>query len=268
MKKLLAALLLACVGTAAFAYGPLLPWSPVKPGYETASFARARIFFAKSGPLLDDYRAIDQMMAEAEQFHRLRFRSPVSVIACKSWGDCERGLPWLSVRGLGGITLATGDVIYITPKLAERHFHTGEFLRHELSHALLSQNTTMLKTHQLNDSPWFFEGLAVSFGRQQDFFTREQFHDLAGRVELAEYLDPARRASPWNARFAYPVQRYFVEYLKDRYGDDRFSRYLLSAISGPRRMMPQFAEVFGNSFTAVIADYQRDVRAGVWPPAE
>jgi len=268
MKKLLAGVLLACLCSAAFAYGFLLPWSPVKPGYDLATFSRARIFYAKSGPLLEDYREVDAMMAEAESFHRLRFQRPVTIIACKTWGDCDRAMPWMSVRGLGGVTLATGDVIYITPKLAERNFHTREFLRHELSHALLSQNTTILRTYQLNDSPWFFEGLAVSFGRQRDYLTREQFLDLANRVELAGYLDPGQRALPWNARFAYPAQRYFVEYLKDKYGDDRFAAYLRRVIVAPPRFPAIFADAFDRSFASAIADYQRDVRSGAWPPVD
>ena len=232
MKQLLGGILLACLGTAAFAYGPLLPWSPVKPGYRSASFARARVYFDQGAPILPDYRTIDTMMDEAERFHRLRFRRPVTVIACKSWGDRERGLPWLGMRGPSA----------------------GEFLRHELSHALLSQNTTILKTHQLNDSPWFFEGLAVSFGRQQDYLTRDQFADMASRAALAGYLDPA--------------QRYFVEYLKSRHGEGTFQTYLAQALAAPARLEPLFAETFGTPFAEAIDAYQHEVRAGAWPPAD
>ena len=267
MRKLFAALLLACLGSAAFAYSPLLPWLPVKPGYDSAAFSRARIFFARPGPLLDDYREVDATMADAEAFHRLLFHRPVTVIACKAWGDCERGLPWLNVRGLGGVT-PMADVIYITPKLGEMHFSTRKFLRHEISHTLIGQNTTLLKTWQLNDNPWFFEGLAVSFGHQRDYFSRGQFVDMAARVELAGYLDPARRASPWNARFAYPAQRYFIEYLKHRYGEDRFASYLLRAIAEPKRMTTLFGNSFGRPFEAAIEDYQQEVRSGAWPPAD
>ncbi len=268
MKKIGAAALLACLGSAAFAYGPLLPWSPVKPGYALASFARAQVFYGKTGPLPAGYGEIDSMMADAESFHRLRFRRPLTVIACKAWGDCERGLPWLSTHGLGGITLATGDVIYITPKLEEKRFHTREFLRHEISHALLFQNTTIVKSYRLNHSPWLLEGLAVSFGRQQDFFSRQEFFEMAARVDLAGYIDPAHAASPWNARFAYPAQRYFVEYLQDQYGDGRFTGYLHQAIAAPDRTSALFKDAFHLPLTAAIEAYQHDVRSGAWPPAE
>ena len=103
MGKLIGAALVICLGSAAFAYGPLLPWSPVKPGYNSAAFPRADVYFSRSGPMLDDYREIDSIMREAEIFHRLQFHRRVRVIACKNWADCDRALPWLSVRGLGGV---------------------------------------------------------------------------------------------------------------------------------------------------------------------
>lgn len=119
MRKIAILAGVACLGTAAFAYGPLLPWSPVKPGYGAARYSRAAIYFDRAEPLLQDFREVDRMMNEAEAFHALRFRRAVQVIACKSWGDCRRALPWLNTLALGGVTLATGDVIYITPKLRE-----------------------------------------------------------------------------------------------------------------------------------------------------
>ena len=269
MKKFFAALFVACLGSAAFAYGPLLPWSPVKPGYAIAPFSRAEIFFASSRPLPGAYSEIDAIVTEAEAFHRLRFQRPVRVIGCKNWGDCERGLPWLRVHSLGGVTLATGDVIYITPKLAEMHFSTGEFLRHEISHSLLHQNATLLKAYRIGRSaPWLTEGLAVSFARQRDYFSREQFLEMAAHVELAGYLDPARPASPWNARFAYPTQRYFVEYLKRQHGEDTFAAYLRQAIAAPDQTSALFEAGFHLPMANAIAAYRNEVRSGVWPPAE
>ena len=269
MKKLAAALFLACLGSVAFAYGPLLPWSPVKPGYSMASFPRAEIFFGRTSPLPGDYREIDAIMTDAEAFHRLRFQRPVRVIACKNWGDCERGLPWLRVHSLGGVALATGDIVYITPKLSEMHFSTREFLRHEISHALLYRNTTLLKAYRIGQwSPWLTEGLAVSFGRQRDYFSRERFLEMAAHVDLAGYLDPARPASPWNARFAYATQRYFIEFLKRQHGEDTFAAYLRQAIAAPDRTFPLFEECFHRPMADAIGAYQSEVRSAAWPPEE
>lgn len=261
-----AGLLLLTVG--AFAYGPLLPWSPIKPGYASAAFQSATVFYDTTRPMHPDYFEIDRMTAEAELFHKLKFRRPLKVIACKNWGDCSRAMPWLRVGNLGGVTMVTGDAIYITPKIEEKRLHAGEFLRHEISHALINQNTSAVSVFGLNHHEWLFEGIAVAFGHQHDYLTRAEFLERAGQTELADYLDPSRRPSPWNARFAYPTQRYFVEFIRNRYGEDRFASYLHDAIADPDRAESMFVAAFGDSFNDAIATYQQAVRAGSWPPAE
>src|SRR5262245_10320838 len=109
----------------AFPFGPLFPWSPLKLGYNRTSYARADVYVGQQNQLSNDYGLVDQMMSEAERFHGLTFKRRVRVIECKDWRACERSLLWMgNVHALGGVTLATGDVIYITPKLKEKNFST------------------------------------------------------------------------------------------------------------------------------------------------
>lgn len=75
----------------AFPFGPLLPWSPVKPGYHAASYASADVYLG-GGDQLGAYGDVDRMMRDAEAFHQMKYQRRVNVIACKSWGDCERAL--------------------------------------------------------------------------------------------------------------------------------------------------------------------------------
>src|SRR5690242_16723979 len=77
----------------AFAYGPLFPWSIVKPGYEKLSLRRADIFYAKGSKLDPAYLKIDDLMTEAEQFHQLPFSRRIRVIACSGWSDFYRFSP-------------------------------------------------------------------------------------------------------------------------------------------------------------------------------
>ncbi len=255
----------------AFPFGPLLPWSPIKPGYGAQAFARGKVFFNQADAMPVDYQGLDDLMKEAEAFHHLQFHEPVTVLDCKNWRDCERAIPWMNMRGLGGLTLATGDVIYITPKLREKNFSIREYLRHELSHALLSQNTTIVKSYKLNRVPWFFEGLAVSFGRQRNYFSRQEFQDRAAKEDLAGVLDPAKTnpASPdWNARFAYTAQRYFVEYLRQKFGEERFAEFIKRSIADPDRQETLVQESFGQPLGDLIAAYQTAVRSNEWLPIE
>jgi hypothetical protein len=254
----------------AFPFGPLLPWSPLKPGYHAISYASADVYFGGADDQLGDYGDVERMMRDAEAFHRMKYLRRVKVIACKSWGDCERALPCLRVKVLGGVTLDTGDVIYITPKWKEKNFSLAEFLRHELSHALLSQHTTIRKSLKMTEQAWFSEGLAVSFGDQNAYLSRAEFLERAPKEDLAKFIDPElmdRSGPAWDARFAYPAQRYFLEYLKGRFGADRFQDFMVKYIDGPDNYRNLFDEAFQISFADAIKQFSQAIKTGQWPYA-
>jgi hypothetical protein len=56
----------------AFAYGPLFPWSAVKPGYDQVTLKRAVIYYPQGRPLNPAYLKVDEFLGEAESFHDLR----------------------------------------------------------------------------------------------------------------------------------------------------------------------------------------------------
>jgi hypothetical protein len=260
--------LLSFILAMAFAFGPLLPWSLFKPGYHTIAYASADVFFGGPNEQLGDYGGVDRMIREAEAFHRMKYLRRVKVIACKSWGDCERALPWLNVKSLGGVTLAIGDVIYITPRLKERNLCVEEFLRHELSHALLSQHTTILKSLELTKQAWFSEGLAVSFSKQEAYLSKAEFLERAPQTDIAKFIDPDKmdRTLPgWDARFAYPAQRYFLEYLKWRFGADRFQDFTVKYIDNPFDYRALFNDVFQIPFPDAIRQFAQAIKSGQWP---
>lgn len=252
----------------AFPFGPLLPWSPIKPGYSEARYARADVYFNQNEPEPEDYRQVDQMMAEAEAFHQLKFHRRVKVIACKNWSDCQRSWFWMNVKPLGGVTLGTGDAIYITPKLKEKNFSITEFLRHELSHAIISQNSTIRNSMKMTDQAWFSEGIAVWFGHQTSYLSQAEFLEKARTVDLTKVIDPAQmdRESPdWSWRFAYPAQRYFLEYLKQTEGADRFQQFLNQYIHDPDNYQKQFRDVFQQSLSDAVRKFEQAIRSGQWP---
>ena len=249
----------------AFPFGPLLPWSPVKPGYHTVSYASADIYVGGGDDRIGDYGDVDRMMREAEAFHQMKYRRRVRVIACRSWSDCERALPWLHVKVIGGVTLATGDVIYITPRLKEKNLSAAEFLRHELSHALLDQQTTVRKALKMNEQSWFSEGLAVSFGDQKAYLSRAEFLERAPKEDLAKFIDPEVMdisAPAWDARFAYVAQRYFLEYLKGRFGAERFQGFTVKYIDNPGDYRNLFNGAFQISFADAIKQFAQAIKAG------
>ena len=258
MSKLRRALLLVLLllVLAAFPFGPLFPWSPWKPGYDHLPLTRADVFYPSGTALKEAYRSIDTFLTGAERALQLTAHKPLTIIIAKDWIHFQQMLPHLRSHGLGAVTLATGTVIYVTPRLDERGFDHGEFLRHEINHAVMHQNQGVLEAYRMNELPWLLEGLAVSYGDQKAYLSREQFLIRVRRQpELLPVIDPALRQPGIDMRFAYPVWRYFVEFLIDRYDRARFQSFLLACMKEPRQWRGHFQQAFGESLDAVVQRY-------------
>jgi hypothetical protein len=243
-----------------FPYGPLFPWSPVKPGYDHVALARADVYYPAGTQLDPAYRRLDEYIAASEAYHRLKAPKRICVVACNDWGAFGRFLPQhRGSRGVGAVTLATGTVIYVSPRLAERGLDAGEFLRHEISHATINQNQSLTAAYRFSDAMWLCEGIAVAFGNQKAYYSRTEFLARARREkDLPQFIDPARRTEVqgiFDMRYAYQAWRYFNEFLMAR---DRaaYQRYLLAVMEDPRKWREQFAPALGIRFEEAIELFQ------------
>jgi len=241
--------------------GPLFPWSPLKPGYSHLALSRADVFYPTGTTLDPAYRVIDGFIAEAEEFHRLKIPERITVIEARNWTDFHLQMPVIRGTAVGAATMQTGTVVWVTPKLAEKHFDVGEFLRHELSHAIIDQNATIWHSFKMARQPWFYEGIAVSFGRQQTYLSRDEFVARA----RAEPLAPVFDGHSSDMRFNYPAWRYFLEYMIRTRGRDTFQRYLLGFMQEPESYLPLFRQTFAISFTDAIHEFENQVREGKTP---
>lgn len=239
----------------AFCDGPLFPWSPIKPGYTHFTLHRADIYYPSGTTLDESYRQLDSYIDEAEIFHRLKMPDRITVIAPRKWTDFHLQAPWQS-GPVGALTLQTGTVIFVTPKIAEKHFDPAEYLRHELSHAILDQNTTLWRGHKFNRQPWLYEGLAVDFGRQKSYLTEDEFIARAQTQPLA----PAFNGDNSDMQFNYVAWRYFLEYLIRSHGRDKFQDYLLRVMQNPDEARAVFPEFFGGPFDGAVLEFQTKVR--------
>jgi hypothetical protein len=238
-----------------FCYGPLFPWSPFKPGYTHFILHRADIYYPSGTNLEDAYKQVDAFIEEAETFHRLKMPDRITVIAPRTWRDFHLQAPWQS-GPVAGLTLQTGTVIFITPKVVEKNLDPAEFLRHELSHAILDQNMTLWRGHKFNHEPWLYEGLAVDFGRQKAYLTEEEFVTQAGTKPIA----PAFNGDNSDMRFNYVAWRDFLEHIILTRGRDKFQDYLLRVMQDPDQARALFPEFFGMSFDNAVSEFQAIMR--------
>ena len=243
---------------ACFLVGPLFPWSPVKLGYTHFVLHRADVYYPSGTKLEDAYQQLDTYIEEAEAFHKLKMPDRITVIAPRTWTDFHLQAPWQG-GPVAGLTLQTGTVIFITPKVAEKHFDTAEFLRHELSHAILDQNMTLWRGHKLSKQEWLFEGLAVDFGRQKSYLTEEQFVARARTQPLA----PVFHGDDSDMRFNYVAWRGFLEHMIQTRGREKFQDYLLRVMQEPDQARLLFPEYFKISFDDAIREFQATMTKAV-----
>ena len=247
-----------------FPFGPLFPWSPWKPGYASLNLDRADIYYPSGTRLPGAFLDVDGFITQSEQFHRLKVPKRISVILCRTWNDFGRFMPTLG--RVGAATLDTGTVIYVTPRIAERGLDYGEFLRHEISHATLHQNQAIWNAHAASKAPWFYEGLAVSFGRQKAYASIQEFTAFTIARDLVAVIDPAK-ARPdlrTDIRYSYQVWRYFLEHLIDTEGRDKFQQLIQGMMRDPTASERVFKEVYGTPLPDAARGFRNDVVSRKW----
>jgi hypothetical protein len=264
-----ALVLVLIVPTGLLAYGPLVPWSPVHPGYDQLTLSRARILYPSGTTVPDAYRHVDQWIAEAEAFLEIRIHSRITIVVCEQWGDFHRFVPWIRGTSVAGVTLAMGDVVYITPKVAEKQLDPGEFVRHELAHAVLSQNASLRHAYSApRRHPWLHEGLSVWFGRQRAFVTQEEFVERAPELGVAAAIVPGDGYGGRDLRFGYVAWRNFLDYLDQTFGHRVFIGFVHAANDDPDRIDALFRSAFGRSLEDEAAVFEQAVRMGRFTPRE
>jgi len=243
-----------------FLFGPLFAWSVLKPGYDKQQHERAGVYLPKGIERPGRFAPMDQWMSQVEGFVQLKFQHDIRLIFCASWSDCHRFMPLMRGQGLGGMTPEYGTVIYITPKVEEMNFDPGEFVRHELTHAVILQNSPWKSRFRFKLRPWLFEGLPVlaadqlAYGSKDDFIARAKYEDLWPYFETGS----VRKVYP-DMRFAYRAWRYFLEWLISTQGRSRLQDFLIKCMSDPDSIDANFRQVYGQDLKSVVLQYEKYV---------
>jgi hypothetical protein len=66
-----------------------------------------------------------------------------------------------------------------------------------------------------------------------------------------------RSSHDWDARFAYTAQRYFIEYVKRRFGADRFQDFTNRYLDDPDNYRSLFFQVFQIPFPDAIKEFSQ-----------
>jgi hypothetical protein len=164
------------------------------------------------------------------------------------------------------VTVATGTVIFVTPGAAGRA-DIGGLLRHELSHAVLNQNRSLLSVLQMLRQPRVSEGLAgvvaamgtTAVGQHLVSLSEGEFVSRATTEDLwPSFADAAQK--DW--RFSYTAWIYFWDRQIERSGKATFLRFERACFSDPRGSRNTFANVYGSEPLTAVDQFQTEVRSG------
>lgn len=239
--------LLVAVFIYAFFFGPLIPFNPIKIGYTEILKSKAVVYIRDINSLQPFYQNIDQILLDVEEFTGLKYKDKVQVLVALEYQELGRYIPWLNYTGLGGVSLQEGNMVYINAKtIAARNYNEEEFVKHEVVHTLISQNTNLYNDFTLNNQHWVSEGVAGYFGGPY-YYTTEEFKELfrAKKLVLGDKGgDLYTNLKPEEAKFNYSLYRYFVGYVIQTHGRDKFKRFLHRYIQKPE----DYAEIYSQEF--------------------
>ncbi len=267
-KKILAGclitfLLFSTILVLLFLFGPLLPWSLIKPGFKKIETESVQIYY-KEEKYLDHAEmyasVVENVIDEIEELYGLEQQSPVSVFVVDQ-GDLKRYIPWLN-KGVGGATLQIGDTIYINiEKILETDRDPLEYLKHEMVHEIIYQNSGLLNAYRMMDTSLFTEGFPVFYGGPTYYEDRIKF--LEEYTEKEPQIVVAREGAKAytkigetnSASFNYTLYGEFIQYLVDTYGQEAVNNFLHKWINQPDNFRSDFKEIFGRELYEVQDDF-------------
>jgi hypothetical protein len=169
---------------------------------------------------------------------------------------------------VGAATPEFGTVTYLTPKIQEMRYDPAEFVRHELSHAVLDQNSTLWNSIQFKQSPWFLEGLAVLASDQKAYGTWDDFEKRMADQAIEPLFSRQPYQTPrFDLRFAYLAWRYFLEWSVETRGRGLLQQYMQEFIKRPKDAELLFREVYGDDLPTAVRSFDSAVRSKQWAPA-
>lgn len=226
-------------------WGPLFPWNPIKIGFTEINTLKANIFIKNISKKDSALYKIDEIIQNLEGIHDLEFQSDFKIIVLDRDSDMKRYLPWMSGSQYS-VSLSVIDLIYIGPIARKSNMGIEPYIKHELSHLLIDQNTTFENAREIHNQGWFTEGLAEYAGNRS-FYSKENFIKIC-KSENIEFTD-LREKSPLDMsndelKFNYSFYRFFIEFLIETYGIEKFQKYLKRYIEDPKQHIQLLDEVF------------------------
>ncbi len=263
MKIFLRIFILAIFGFIiySFFFGALLFLNPIKIEYERVKGPRSVVYIRDITKLEPFYYEVETHMAQAEELTGLQFSENPIIIVAQDANEFSRFVPWIpGSKSLGGVSLMAGNVIYINSETIQKNrYIEREFLRHELIHNLISQNSIVLNNRIIDKQQWFTEGLATYFGGP-NYLSELQFIQKYDEIkpEIDAVSGNIFTNLPADPKFNYTIYSLFIKYLIDTYGIETFRIFTEKYLDSPSNFRIIFNEVYDKKMILVVEDFVKN----------
>lgn len=237
-------------------WGPLFPWNPIKSGYEIISSSKATVYFSDLSERDSVVYHIEEIIREEEKFHDLKYADDFKIIILKKDSNMKRYLPWLKGSGYS-VSLSLANVVYIGPTARKSSAGIEPYLKHELSHLLVGQNTTFKNGLKILDQGWFGEGIAEYFSGHS-FYDKDEFLQLwkINNLQLSGLFEQnPHKMSAEELKLRYSYYGFFIEFLVENFGINKLQQYLKRYINNPENYKELFVEVYAVDFDQVVEQF-------------
>jgi hypothetical protein len=238
-------------------WGPLFPWNPLKIGYQKISSSKATIYITEMTSKDSVIYRIDKIIQEEEKFHNLEYHEDFKIMIVSKDSHMKRFLPWLSGSGYS-VSFGIANVIYIGPTARNSPHGIERYLKHEMSHLLISQNTTFKNDLKIHEQGWFSEGIAEYISGHR-FYSKDEFLDLCRRknYKFSSLNEKSPlEMSPNELKFKYTFYGFFLDFLIENYGIDKFQKYLINYLDNPGQYKELFIDVYSIDHHEILKNFQ------------
>ncbi len=237
-------------------WGPLFPWNPIKIGYTTIKSPKATVYvddMTQEDSIVYD---IQQIVKDEEKFHGLNYTRPFKIIVLSKDSQNKRYLPWMNGSSFS-VSLSPLNLIYIGKNARKSPNGIGPHLKHELSHLLIDQNTSLKKAMKIHKQVWLVEGIAELFSGHT-FYSKEELTHLINQnphqIPILKEQTPQNMS--WKQlQLEYSYYRYFMEFLIENYGLEKMHRYIKRYIDAPLNYKKSFLGVYPVELGSVFNAY-------------
>ena len=224
------------------------------------------IYYHK-GDSVPEFSIIDSLVKTVEDWHRMAFMHRVKIFLTKSMNE-YKNRTGTTARF---VTMPMEGRIFISPAaksdFRQGTIHLGIYLKHELSHSILYQNTSLFRS--LRYPGWFMEGLAMYSSGQcgtDGYYTFDQVREKMNTGIFVEPTDWGTIVSskgptvtkcpvPDKYHFIYSEFALIVCSLESKIGRNRFTDFIRQSLKSP-----DFGEEFKNTFGMDLSNYLADFK--------